>query len=425
MQRELLRGEQRRVLVLGALLTFLLGILVLLRAIPELIDVRLRSSMLAVFVPTTTVVLGYLVYETGVWFWLARLRRGNLDAPAGYRYLNAFLEVSLPTVALVVIAPYVGSLAAIVGALPFIYFLFIFLTALNLDFRLTAFAGAVAGIEFLISSLLILGWNAGALPSGSATVTMLSSPHQYVIKAVILLAGGFIAGFVASQIRRQLSQALATLEERDRAIGIFGQHVSPQVAELLLRQPINSAGEERNVCVMFLDIRDFSRLVDARTPTEIMTYLNTLFGFMIPIVNDHRGIVNKFLGDGFMAVFGAPVDDSELCRHAVESARRILGRIEQLSRDGLIPETRLGIGLHLGRAITGNVGGSGRKEYTVIGDVVNLASRIEQATKVFLARLLVSDAVVQSLGDGAAVGEDLGLVELKGQAHKTRLFKLS
>ncbi len=425
MQRELLRGEQRRVLVLGALLIFLLGLLILLRAVPEMIDVQLRSRLLGGFIPALTVVLGYLVYEAGAWFWLAHLQRGNLDMPAGYRYLNAFLEVSLPTAVLVVTSPYVGGLASVVGPLPFVYFLFILLTALDLDFRLSVFAGAVAGTEFLIGSLLLVDGNTGALASGNAIETMLSSPHQTVVKAALLLAGGFIAGYVASQIRRELSQALAALDERDRAISIFGQHVSPEVAALLLKQPMDFAGEERIVCGMFLDIRDFSRFADERTPTETVTYLNTLFGFMIPIVNDHRGIVNKFLGDGFMAVFGTPLERDDSCRHAVESARKILDRVEKLSRDGLIPETRLGIGLHLGPAITGNVGGRERKEYTVIGDVVNLASRIEQATKVFHARLLVSDAVAQSLGGGAAVGEDLGLVELRGHANAIRLFKLA
>jgi adenylate cyclase len=217
--------------------------------------------------------------------------------------------------------------------------------------------------------------------------------------------------------------ALRTLEERDRAISIFGQHVSPQVAELLLHQPVDAAGEERRVCVMFLDIRDFSRIAGERSPTEVMDYLNTLFGFMIPVINEHSGIVNKFLGDGFMAVFGAPLDDSDPCSNAVNAARAILSSVEEMNVGGGIPPTRLGIGLHLGVAVTGNVGGGDRKEYTVIGDVVNLAARIEQATKQFHARLIISEDVAHSLGGSA--GEDLGMVELKGQAKPVRLFKLA
>jgi len=177
------------------------------------------------------------------------------------------------------------------------------------------------------------------------------------------------------------------------------------------------------VCVMFFDIREFSRMANEHSPAEVMDYLNTLFGLMIPAVNTHHGIINKFLGDGFMAVFGAPVDDGQQCRHAVEAARAMLDCVDKLNREQRIPRTRVGIGLHLGVALTGNVGSGERKEYTVIGDVVNLASRIEQATKQFNASLLVSEAVANALGGPA--GTDLGLVEIKGQACPIRLFKLA
>ena len=218
----------------------------------------------------------------------------------------------------------------------------------------------------------------------------------------------------------------AAVEERNRAVGIFGQHVSPQVAELLLTQPVDYAGQERNVCVMFLDIRDFSKLAGERTAPEVVAYLNALFGPMIPIINSHSGIVNKFLGDGFMAVFGAPVDDKEQCSHAIRAALEILRQVDRLNQLGTIPATRLGIGLHVGQAVTGNVGSSERKEYTIIGDVVNLASRIEQANKPLGSSLLVSEAVAKIVGTGGEFATaDMGEVELKGQRHPVRLYKLA
>jgi adenylate cyclase len=156
-----------------------------------------------------------------------------------------------------------------------------------------------------------------------------------------------------------------------------------------------------------------------------MAYLNTLFDFMIDVVNKHHGIVNKFLGDGFMAVFGAPIDDAEHCRHAVNASREILERLDRLNAAGKIHPTRVGIGLHVGEAVTGNVGSTDRKEYTIIGDVVNLASRLEQATKDFQARLLVSEEVRRSL-DAAMPGvEELGPVMLKGQPNPARIFKIA
>jgi len=116
-----------------------------------------------------------------------------------------------------------------------------------------------------------------------------------------------------------------------------------------------------------------------------------------------------------MAVFGAPIDDARQCVHAVDASREILQRLDQLNAAGEIHPTRIGIGLHMGEAVTGNVGSNQRKEYTIIGDVVNLASRLEQATKEFQARLLISDALRRHLDGALSNVEDLELVELKGQ----------
>ncbi len=423
MQRELLRSGQRRVLVLIGLLGFLLALLMALRSLPELIREDLRPRALAAVVPLGIVSGVYLLYETGVLIWLSRLRCTHRSPPPPFHYLNALAEVSLPTVFILAGALVMGGMPTLIGALPFIYFPFLCLTALNLDFRLCVFAGIVAGLEFVVTSLTLIRLEAAPFGAELPVMAMLRSPHQWLVKGAILLVTGLIVGFVARQIRRQLTSAIQMIEERDRAVSIFGQHVSPQVAELLLKQPMDFAGQERQVCVMFFDIRDFSRLAGERSPTEVMAYLNRLFGQMIPVVNAHHGIINKFLGDGFMAVFGAPMDDGEPCRHAVDAAHAMLAWVEQLNRDQSIPPTRVGIGLHLGTALTGNVGGGARKEYTVIGDVVNLASRIEQATKQFQACLLVSEEVKNALGDNA--GTDLGPVELKGQASPVRLFKLA
>jgi adenylate cyclase len=422
LRRQQLRSERQRVFLFVGLLGFLLLVLLLLRAVPWLIREDLRPQLYAVFLPMGGLLCVFLAYEVCVLAWLSRLLRTDRLPPAAFPYVNALVEVSLPTVAIVVGSGFIGALPMLSGGVPFVYFLFLCLAALNLNARLCLFAGAVASVEFLVASLLLLRHSPAAAGAESPLLAIISSPHQSVTKSLFLLMGGCLVAFVAMQIRRQLMSALETVEERDRAISIFGQHVSPQVAELLLHQPVGSAAQERQVCVMFLDIRDFSRFAGDHSPSEVMEYLNTLFSFMIPVINDHSGIINKFLGDGFMAVFGAPLDDSEPCRNAVDASRIILEKIDEMNRGQKIPPTRLGIGLHLGMAITGNVGGGERKEYTVIGDAVNLAARIEQATKQFQAQLMVSEEVFRALASPA--GEDLGMIELKGQAKPVRLFKL-
>lgn len=300
-----------------------------------------------------------------------------------------------------------------------LYFFFILLSILQLDVRLCLFTGLVAAVEHFIFASVVIGRLKLEAPA-----SILSTPVFHFNRSLILFVAGLVAGLLAKQIKRQVEGSLRTVQERDRAVRIFGQYVSPQIAEKLLNRPVELGGEVRNVCVMFLDIRDFSSFAAGARPEAVMEYLNTLFDFMIDAVNEHHGIVNKFLGDGFMAVFGAPIEDAERCRHAVDSALEIIERVERLNAAGKIHPTRVGIGLHMGEAVTGNVGSAARKEYTIIGDVVNLASRIEQATKEFHARLLISEAVRQGL-DGAMSVEDLGPVALKGQAQPARIFKIA
>jgi len=301
-----------------------------------------------------------------------------------------------------------------------LYFFFIMLSILRLDPWLCLFTGLIAAVENFIFAYSVIG----NLPP-EPELSFWRLPVFHFNRSLALAAGGLVASLLARQIKHQVEMSLRTVLERDRAVRIFGQHVSPQIADKLLHQPVELAGELRNVCVMFLDIRDFSSYAAGARPEAVMAYLNTLFDFMIDIVNAHQGIVNKFLGDGFMAVFGAPVDDADQCSHAVAAGREILDRLDRLNAAGQIHPTRVGIGLHMGEAVAGNVGSNDRKEYTIIGDVVNLASRIEQATKEFHARLLVSEAVQRNL-DGAMSGVvDLGLVELKGQPQPARVFKVA
>lgn len=423
--RELLRSQIRRVTAMLALMGLLLVVIGLMRLELGLIRPELRARLMSSTGPVAALVGAYAVYEACVLVWLRRLRAQEATPGPFFAYLNALVEVSLPTLALLVLWRVAGGLAPLAGAIPFAYPLLIGLTALTLNPRLCLFAGGVGAAEFVAVALWIIAADPGT-GALSTDTGMLASRHQYIIKGIMLASSGAIAAFIAVQMKGQLFRVLKTLDERDRVVSIFGQHVSPQVVELLLHQPTDFAGQERNVCVMFLDIRDFSRIAGERVPSEVMEYLNTLFGFMIPIINERHGIVNKFLGDGFMAVFGAPVDDGQQCRHAVAASMEILSGLEKLNSAGQIPRTRIGIGLHLGLAVTGNVGGSERKEYTVIGDVVNLASRIEQATKQFGAQLLVSESVMASLGGVEGISpQDFGPVELKGQAHPVRVFKLA
>ena len=154
-----------------------------------------------------------------------------------------------------------------------------------------------------------------------------------------------------------------------------------------------------------------------------MALLNDFFAEMVTIVDRHHGIVNKVLGDGFLAVFGAPLADPDAAHHAVTAGRGMLDAVDAWNAARPLQALRVGIGIHLGDAVTGTVGSPQRKEYTVIGDTVNLAARLEQLTKETGARLLVSDA----LGEIARAngGSDLGALAIRGYAEPVHVWRIA
>jgi adenylate cyclase len=417
---EILRSERRRVAILAGLFAFAACVYSFLSFVPGLLDFELRLRFQAQWPWTMSLYGAVIAYEWALRAGIGWLIEHRRQPHFAYRFLNAFFETSIPTVMLYIAVSIMGPRDALGSPAFLLYFFFILLSILQLDMRLCLFIGSVAALENFIFAYVAIG----ALES-EAQAAMWRTPVFHFIRSLILFVAGLVAGLLARQIKRQVEGSLRTVQERDRAVRIFGQYVSPQIAEKLLHQPVALGGELRNVCVMFLDIRDFSSYAAGERPETVMAYLNALFDFMIDVINEHQGIVNKFLGDGFMAVFGAPVDDAERCAHAVGASLEILERLDHLNAGGEIHPTRVGIGLHMGEAVTGNVGSAERKEYTIIGDVVNLASRLEQATKDFHARLLISEAVRRSL-DGAISGmEDLGLVALKGQPDPAHIFKVA
>ena len=273
------------------------------------------------------------------------------------------------------------------------------------------------------SEFYVAGKHVHPIANGMATAAdWMSVETVYVGRAVLLALFGVVAAFVAWQIRVRVSNLAATREEKDRIRQTFGQHVSPEVVDRLLEQE-KPDGELRHVCIMFLDIRNFTTFSERRSPEEVVRVLNELFSFMIEAINGNHGIINKFLGDGFMAVFGAPVSSGEDCRNAVQAAREIIDGLDEFN--GRRPTgLDVGIGLHAGDALTGEIGSRRRKEYTVIGDVVNVASRIESLNKALSTRVLVSDEVRRAVADDRPTMEDMGPQRVKGRSEPVPVSRL-
>jgi class 3 adenylate cyclase len=233
-----------------------------------------------------------------------------------------------------------------------------------------------------------------------------------------------LLGIIAAQ-SAQVVQNTRLNAERSRILTIFGQHTAPAVVEALLREGAGLASERRHVCVMFLDIRGFTAFAEQHAPEQVVDYLSRLFEVMIDQVNRHHGIVHQLLGDGFMALFGAPVSYGNDCQHALDASLAMLRRVRAMGRSEAIPPTRLGIGLHAGEVVAGLVGSPIHREYKVTGDVVNLAARIEQMNKPLGTQLLVSEAVWQAADRRRLPARALGAVDVPGRAEPITLYQLA
>jgi adenylate cyclase len=359
------------------------------------------------------------LYELRVRHFISHRSRANKRVFEWMRYLNAFVETSTPTILIIIVASTAGPSYTLLGPVSFAYFLFIILSTLRLDFTLCVFTGFVAAVEHAILAFFYL-----VHFQDPALSSPLNVPIYYIDRSLLLLTGGIAAGFVAMQIKQRVLSSFKVIAERNEIINLFGQQVSPEIVDALLKQKPDPAIQKRSVCIMFLDIRNFTSFAAMRTPEEIIAYQNAVFGFMIDIINGHHGIINQFLGDGFMSTFGAPISYGNDCYNAVAAAREIIARLKHENEIGSIPPTRLGIGIHAGEVVTGNVGTSLRKQYSITGNVVILASRIEQLNKQYHSQLLISEDVWQAIG-GAEDAVHLGLVQVKGEEKPVSLYRLA
>lgn len=360
----------------------------------------------------------WILLEWGASSFLARRLRDGGGRVLLRVYLSAVVEVAMPTIVMAIMCRYDSPLNVLTSPVNYAYFLIIILSPLRLDLRLCVFTGALAAVFYGV----LVGCYAEVIQEqwlGSFGVMHLS----FFMRGVLLLVGGLAAGFVSQRVRTTLVETLREVQERERVLALFGQHVSPAVVNQLLTQPTGQSSELRHVCVMVLDIRGFTTYSENRAAEEVVLYLNTLWSFMVRTVNEHHGIVNKFLGDGFLAVFGAPLTSGQDCANAIDAARRILREVDELAASGSLPPTDVGLALHCGEAIVGNIGSAERKEYTVIGDVVNVAFRIEALNKDFGSRLLISAPVREAAG--LAGGERLPPMAIRGRRDPVDLFRLA
>jgi adenylate cyclase len=285
------------------------------------------------------------------------------------------------------------------------------------------FCALVAGV-----GLMRLGvWPGLALSAATAAV--------FVIVAVTLFGQGLWLRVIEPAFALTLAafggvsyQYFVEDREKRRVKRLFSRYVSKDVFDQLMSDPSKAGlgGKRRSMTVLFSDIRGFTTFSEQGEPEAIVQQLNEYFSRMVHVVFEHRGTLDKFVGDAVMALFGAPLDDPDHAEHAVQAALAMLRELEELNRGWAAegrPTLAIGVGVNTGEMVAGNIGSESIMSYTVIGDAVNLGSRLESLNKQYGTSVIVSDATRERL-QGRYDIRALGDVVVKGKSQPVAIFEV-
>ncbi|HWP85715.1 MAG TPA: adenylate/guanylate cyclase domain-containing protein [Terriglobia bacterium] len=275
----------------------------------------------------------------------------------------------------------------------------------------------VVRLRFPLGPLLL-----GGMVLAYLSATVIALGQGIVLPAVAPALAAILSGFASYG-----AQALTEGRQKRLLQELFGRYVSPDVAkELLEYGEVPLGGTRQPVTVIFTDLRNYTSYCQAHDAQQVVEELNEYFKEMAAEIKAHGGMINKFIGDGIMALFGAPVPHPDDAFRAVCCGVRMVERNEEFNRRraarGLEPLV-IGVGIHTGPAVVGNIGAPEKMEYTAIGSAVNVASRIEGENKTFHTRLLISEDTYREVA-GRVVAEEAGSARMKGIDKPMVLYKV-
>ena len=247
--------------------------------------------------------------------------------------------------------------------------------------------------------------------------------HTYINLASVLLSPAvskYFADFYIKTFKENVNK---------RIENVLSKYISKDIKNKILEnsnKDIGLGGKRAEITVMFADIRGFTSLSETRKPEEVSQLLNEYFSELEPVINKYNGVINKFIGDAVLVVFGDPEEDKNHAKNAVKCAYELRKKVKQIKQRWIAegkPKIDIGIGINTGDAFIGNVGTKNRFEYTVIGDAVNIASRIEDYNKIYKTHVLISENTynkISQIVDVIRIRE----VYIKGKSNKINIYEV-
>jgi len=288
---------------------------------------------------------------------------------------------------------------------------------LRLRKSLAIMTATMTVILFALACALDVTWNGPVVRWGIAEVAFY---------AIEIFSGALLGVVIASRTHALAIDSAAAAIAAARARERLGSYIGHEVAEEALRQDeIQLGGVRKPVAVLFSDLRGFTSYAEKLSPEELVIQLNAYLEEMVAVISAHGGVVDKYMGDGIMAVFGAPRTRPDDAVRALRAAKALVSALERHNArraSSSQPPLKMGIGVHFGEAVAGNIGTLDHAQYTIIGDTVNLASRLESATKDIGAPLLVSLALKEAAGDEGASLVSLGSLAVRGRGESVEVY---
>lgn len=410
---EILKAEKRRLEVfIGVLIAAILLSAVLQFVHYGLLKQTFRNPYSFYLISVSGVFM--ILLFVGGRIWVTRVERSGSSLPKIYFWLTIIIEVSIPACWLVIAAYMERSSALLDSPIIFIYFLLIIVSSLHLDFYLSFSMG-------LMISVFMFGytyWVNIRFPMDFNLPFII-----YYVRSFMYLMAGFCAGFVARELKKRIVATYDHIKEKELIEGLFNQQVSREVVEALKEKRDFSA--RLNVTILFLDIRSFTERVQHLSPEEVNHFQNDFFSPIIEIVNKNEGIVSQIMGDGMMAIFGAPVTNAEHYLSGWNAVQQILDYMQQIRIR--FPGHRsidIGLGMHCGEVLVGNIGNDSRRQFSVSGTPVIIASRIEQLNKELDSTFLMSRSLFDRLKEQISYFEEMGKIKIKGLDEELEIVKI-